>query len=225
MSPIKRALAVLALFGIGLLGCAAPSPENVVGYEFAPPAGQGRVVIVLSGAFGPGMHSAFPAELAKAGYYAVLFDGRDFSPRRPGAGDNLRQVIPRAQRSPRASPGKVAVIGFSIGGGGALAYATSLPNLVAVVVAYYPVADRFADRDAVVRHWNVPTVMLAGESDQTCRIEVVRTLAASLKERGAPAELVAYPGTGHDFNLSVDLNKSAADDAWQRTLVAHVRST
>jgi dienelactone hydrolase len=220
VSPLKLVLAVLALFGIGRLAFAAPSPENIVNYEFVPPAGQGRVVIVLSGAFGPGMHSGFPAELAKVGYYAVLFDGRTFSARRPGAGDDLRQVILRAQRSPHASPGKVAVIGFSAGGGGALAYATSMSDLVAVVVAYYPVANGFADREAVVRRWNVPTVMLAGESDQSCRIEIVSALAASLKERGAPAQLVTYPGTGHDFNLSVGLNKSAAEDAWQRTLAA-----
>jgi dienelactone hydrolase len=95
-----------------------------------------------------------------------------------------------------------------------------MSDLVAVVVAYYPVADKFADRDAVVRRWNVPTVMLAGEADQTCRIGVVSALAASLKQRGAPAELVTYPGAVHDFNLSVHLNKSAADDAWQRTLAA-----
>jgi pimeloyl-ACP methyl ester carboxylesterase len=64
-----------------------------------------------------------------------------------------------------------------------------------------------ADRDDVVRRWNVPTIILAGEVDQSCGIESIRALAGLLKQRGAPAELVSYSGMGHDFSLSVGLDR------------------
>ena len=51
----------------------------------------------------------------------------------------MRRAIERAQRSPKALPGKTVVIGFSMGGGGALTYAAGMPDLVSAVVAYYPI--------------------------------------------------------------------------------------
>ena len=61
------------------------------------------------------------------GYYAVLIDGKDsLNPEHTGDA-NLRKGIDRAQYSPNANAGKVAVIGFSQGGAGALNSAAILP--------------------------------------------------------------------------------------------------
>jgi pimeloyl-ACP methyl ester carboxylesterase len=57
---------------------------------------------------------------------------------------NLRRVIEQAQGSPNAIPVKAAVIGFSMGGGGALAYAASMPDLVSAVAAFYPQTKNIA---------------------------------------------------------------------------------
>jgi dienelactone hydrolase len=215
-------LSLLALLTAGLLGCTPPAPtaNNIVTTEFVPQAGKGRVVVVLSGSSGPGMYAAFPAKLAKEGYFAVLIDGKSFAPNRSGGGEALRQIILSAQRSPHAAQGKVAVLGFSWGGGGTLAFATSLPDLIAQVVAFYPVTNKFSDKADVVRRWTVPTLLFAGDIDQTCSIGDMRALVAPLKDRGAPVDLIVYPHAGHDFILPVNPNPAAAEDAWQRTLAA-----
>jgi dienelactone hydrolase len=215
----------VVLLCAALVGCdrAAPPLENLRHTEFVPASGKGRVIIVLSGAFGPEAYSFIPERLAKQGYYAVLLAGTDFSPRAAGAGDNLRQIILQAQQSPHAVQGKVAVMGFSAGGGAALEYATSLADLVAVVVDYYPATKSISDQADVIRRWNVPTVVFAGEADSNgcCMIHTIRAMAASAKDRGAPVELVVYPDTNHDFILPPPFTKpDAAADAWQRTLAA-----
>jgi dienelactone hydrolase len=217
---------VLALLSSGMMGCSrvAPPLENVAYTEFVPSAGQGQLVVVLAGAFGPQAYTFFPAELAKLGYYAVLFAGTDFGSQATGARDNLRQIILLAQHSPHATQGKVAVIGFSAGGGAALTYATSISDLISVVVAYYPATRAIPDKEDVIRRWEVPTLVFAGDADNEggcCMIDTIRTMAASARDRGAPVELVVYHGAGHDFILGGHfLKRDAADDAWQRTLAA-----
>ena len=55
----------------------------------------------------------------------------------PGA-ENLQPVISAAKSSPHAISGKVALVGFSIGGAGVLKYGVKLKDQVTAVVAYYP---------------------------------------------------------------------------------------
>jgi hypothetical protein len=87
---------------------------------YAPASGKGPIAVVISGQSGPNSYQAYAAELAKLGYYAVLLDGKDIlNPALTGTA-TLKTAIERAQRSPAAAPGKAAVIGFSLGGGGAL---------------------------------------------------------------------------------------------------------
>jgi hypothetical protein len=85
-----RAFIVLAVLGPGLVACSPDTPAplegllrhdatplDYVGYqEFVPPAGQGRVVIVLSGHGGTSAYTSSAREFASLGYYAVLFDGQ-----------------------------------------------------------------------------------------------------------------------------------------------------
>jgi dienelactone hydrolase len=227
MSPIRKAQVMLALLSTGMIGCThvAPPLENVAYTEFVPSAGQGQLVVVLSGAFGPQAYTFFPAELARLGYYAVLFAGTDFGSQATGARDNLQQIILRAQHSPHAIQGKVVVIGFSAGGGAALTYATSMPDLVSLVVAYYPATSAIPDKGDVISRWEVPTLVFAGDADNNinrcCMIDTIRTMAGSARDRGAPVDLVVYHGADHDFILAGPrLKKGAADDAWQRTLAA-----
>jgi pimeloyl-ACP methyl ester carboxylesterase len=236
MAPMRKILVALALLIASPPACMnswdsrisaarpSPSPDRIAYFEYSPPSGQGRVVIILSGGHGPNYYSAFASQFAVYhGYDVVLLDGNDFRPYAPGAGENLRQTILRAQRSPHASPGKVAVIGLSAGGGDALAHASTLPDLVSLIVAFYPNTRSIPNKADVVRRWEVPTLVFAGtddvDYDYCCTIETIRAMAVSAKDRNAPFELVEYRGAGHSFNLPGSGNvPSAAEDSWRRTL-------
>jgi len=197
--------------------CATMTPYD-------PPSGRGPIVILLSGASGPDRYRSYAAEVAQLGYYAVLHDGKDFNPRELAMGGEgkLRRAIERAQRSPKALLGKAAVIGFSMGGGGALTYAAGMPDLVSAVVAYYPMTMHVADMRSFVPKFKVPILVLAGGQDtylNCCLIESMRAMEAAAKEGGKPFELVVYPNAYHAFTWVNEKWYSPGDsaDAWQRT--------
>lgn len=190
--------------------------------EYVPPSGRGPIVILISGVNGPDAYRGYAADVARLGYYAVLLNAHSISLSQYGEGD-LRRAIEQAQRSPKALPGKVAVIGFSMGGGGALTHATHMPDLVSAVIAYYPLTMQIQDMRSFAARFKVPTLVLAGEKDayrNCCLIEYARAMEAAAKEAGAPFELVAYPDVTHAFNLKTDRSgvfKAETADAWQRT--------
>lgn len=116
---------VLAASGCGIRPTSVHSDasgEAPAQTAYVPASGKGPAVIVLSGASGPRFYEAFAAALAKEGFYAVLLDGNDVSRDAQGAA-RLRSAIERAQSAPHVVPGKVAVVGFSLGGGAALVHA------------------------------------------------------------------------------------------------------
>lgn len=189
--------------------------------EYDPPSGRGPLVILLSGASGLERYLSYSEDVARLGYYAVLLDGNTYA--LDGSGD-LRRAIEQAQRSPKTFPGKAAVIGFSKGGGGALAHAASMPDLVSAVVAYYPMTRNVPDMQSLTAQFKVPILVLTGELDSwyaCCRIESMRLMETAAKEGGKSFELVVYPKANHMFNLKIDgLNFFRAEDsadAWQRT--------
>jgi dienelactone hydrolase len=50
----------------------------------------------------------------------------------------VKTTIQQAQQMPHALPGKVALVGFSLGGGMCLYYGTQWPDLVTGAVVWYP---------------------------------------------------------------------------------------
>jgi len=196
------------------------SPEGPAQTAYAPANQPGPVIIVISGNAGPAGEQDYTSEIARLGYYAVLLDGKDIlTPKQDGAA-NLRKAIDRAQRSPHAVPGKTAVIGFSQGGGGALAHASNMPDLVSVVVVYYPTISWTKNPGSLVNRFRVPILVLAGERDQNgcCPIESMRAMEVAAKESGAKFELVVYPQADHGFNRNGRAYRPDDDrDAWRRT--------
>jgi carboxymethylenebutenolidase len=175
---------------------------------------------MLSGRSGVSRYRDFARRLAQVGYYTVLLDGNDFY------GDDafatLSRAIAAAHQSPQAKPGKVAVVGFSLGGGAALAVGTSRPQEIAAVVAHYPVTLSVTDARAFAARFAVPTLVLAGEQDQflnCCLIQRIRAIEAAARERNADFRLVVYPA-GHGFNLPDGSNYRLefAGDSWARTV-------
>lgn len=189
---------------------------------FAPPSGKGPAVILLSGASGLQPYRWYAVDVAKLGYTAVLVAGKDVSIHEKDSAENLRKTIEEANADSRVLRGKVVVIGFSLGGGGALAHAALLKEAVAGVIAYYPNITRstFDARDAGARI-AVPTLILAGEMDtyrNCCLIESMRKFEAGALSTNATFELVAYPNANHGFNLDGSFYRSdVTGDAWERT--------
>jgi dienelactone hydrolase len=205
-------------------------PEGIAQTAYSPDNGPGPVIIVISGQTGPASYQSYAEELAQLGYYSVLVAGKDIlNPDLTGP-TNLRTTIERALQSPSAVKGKVAVIGFSLGGGGALYNAANMPNLVSMVVAYYPYTKTWANKiDALVSHFQVPVLVLAAQRDRykdCCVFETAQAMEAAAKAKGVRFELVVYPQANHGFNLKTGASGEPMGayrgdddrDAWRRTV-------
>jgi dienelactone hydrolase len=106
----SRRIARLAVT-TGLLAWASVA---IAQQEFPPPQGKGRVVVMASGVSGPAHYTTVAREIAELGYDVVLFDGNLMLGTH---GDGVKTLILQAQQMPHALPGKVALVGFSVGGG------------------------------------------------------------------------------------------------------------
>jgi dienelactone hydrolase len=224
-------LAVMPVLAFALDGVATDAgPDGPAQIAYAPANAPGPVVMVISGQTGPASYKKYTSELAALGYYAVLLTGKDIlNPEHTGEG-NLRKAIERAQRSPNALKGKAAVIGFSLGGGGALYNATPQSDLVSMVVAYYPYTLTWGNNmDAFVKRFRVPVLVLPGAKDRyhnCCVIESMQAMEAAAKKTRTPFELVVYPEANHGFNLETGASGEPMGayrhdddlDAWRRTL-------
>jgi dienelactone hydrolase len=191
--------------------------------DFPPPAGKGRAVLVLSGIDGTSPYRDYAEKIAKLGYYAVLINGKEILAEDGQGGERLRTAIAKAQGSPSVLPGKIAVIGFSLGGGGALDYAERQPDKVAVVIAYYPFTGfiaRTTDMKAFVGNFQVPLVAFAGGKDaynNCCLLETIRSMETIAKGLNKPMDLVVYPDAEHNFIKGATYRADDTDNAWRRT--------
>jgi len=224
------AIRVVSIFFIGALFGACSSEPTGPQYEIFPPAeGKGAIVVVASGYSGPGLYRDFCSKLAGLGYYTVLLDGKDLiDPGRmglvvPGA-ENLQTVIAASMSSPHAIPGKVSLVGFSMGGAGVLRHGAVLKDQVAAVVAYYPAITTTGwDMRTFAAGLQTPVLLLAGVQDQyedCCSIATMRELAEAPKT--VLFEYVEYPNAGHCFNLDANIpiftyRPQDTADAWART--------
>ena len=186
-----------------------------------PPAPARKpVVLLLPGIDGPARYRAEAARLSRLGYHAVLLESSVDPVSRYGE-KHIRDEIARAQRAPEAKSGKVAVIGFSMGGGEALAHAAPMADLVAAVIVYYPYIGFIGgDREmqSFASRFAVPVLALSGEADRQgcCAPEAQRALESAARSQEKQYELVLYPGAQHGFNLTDWWDATAAADAQRR---------
>jgi dienelactone hydrolase len=206
--PMFAAAAVLA-------ACAVVSAQQ----EFPPPQGKGPVVVVASGLSGPEHYATISKAIAALGYDVVEFDGGAMEHTH---GEAVHAAILQAQQMPHALPGKVAIVGFSAGGGESLYYATQWPDLVTGVVVWYPATSFIKNVPGFVDRLQVPVLLFAGEKDHyrdsCCTADNARSIAAAAKAAGKPFELYTYPKADHDFvRDGAHYNAEADTDAFQKT--------
>ena len=203
---------------IGVFSCLAAVSVVDAQQEFPPPQGKGRVVVLASGASGPANYTTVAREIAELGYDVVLCDGNQMAGTR---GDGVKASILEAQQMPHALPGKVALVGFSLGGGMYLYYATQWSDLVSGAVIWCPVNSFIHDVPGFVNRLKVPLLVFAGAKDRyrngTSRAELDRTLAAASTAAGKPFELIVYPDADPDFVKGGDhYNPGDYSDAFKR---------
>jgi len=103
--------------------------------EFPPPSGKAPLVVVFSGATGSGNYRAMATRIAALGYDVALFDSNAVIKglRGPALAASVKEAIASARRLPNALPGKIGMVGFSMGGAVVLGFGSIWSDDVAVV--------------------------------------------------------------------------------------------
>ena len=187
--------------------------------EFPPPQGKGRIVVLASGMSGPEHYREVASEIAKLGYDVVLFDGRA---EENTHGEGVKRDIAAAITMPHGLPGKVALVGFSLGGGEEMYWGTQSSDQVAGAVVWYPANAFIRDVPGFANRLAVPVVVFAGGKDHfrngCCTADKDSALEQAAKAAGKSFDLTVYPDADHDFVKGGDhYNAKDYEDALQKT--------
>jgi carboxymethylenebutenolidase len=180
-------------------------------------------VILLHGAVPRGAENgAFAGMcrgLAAAGYYAMFVEYySQAGPAKPGdppvtgrgfaawVNGNfpvwMREIVSGISalgRNPAVERGRIAVIGYSLGGFLAVAAGATEGGRLAAVVEYYggmPVG--YARLAANMP----PTLIMHGADDRVVPVSYAYKLSAILTHRDRPHKMKIYPGVGHGFGIT-----------------------
>lgn len=207
-----------------MLSSCATTPKEIPGKQTS----QGYpVIIMLSGSDGRMNYLQFSSELQRLGYYVHLLDSNDLPLRNLNdCKAKLLEEIKKAVKDSGAVSQKAVVIGYSLGGWVALYAASTMPESVSQVVAYYPATIRMTDSlPRFSDSFQVPVLVFQGEQDafrNCCTVGRIRAIAATAKEKGKQFNLVVYPEAGHCFNVSgstyFSFYSNYAEDSWRQTL-------
>jgi predicted peptidase len=108
--------------------------------------------------------------------------------------DTLHQLSLALQARLRIDPARVLGTGLSLGGMGVWSWATAYPQDLAAIA---PVCG-FGDPAAVCRMRAVPVRAYHGEIDDVVPLADEQASVNALRACGGSAELIVYPGVGHD---------------------------
>jgi dienelactone hydrolase len=211
-------VAALVATAVLLAASSVARADSPTGQEFPPPQGKGRVVVVSSGMSGPAHYTQVAQEIAKLGYDVVLFDG---NAEEGTQGDGLKSAIATALTMPNALPGKVALVGFSLGGGESLYYGSQWADQVAGIVVWYPANAFIKNVTGFAGRLAVPVVAFAGGKDHfrngCCTAVNDQTLQSAAVGGGKSFDLTVYPEADHDFvKGGKNFDAAAYDDAFAR---------
>jgi len=202
------------------------------GYLARPASGSGPGVIVLQEWWGLVEHIKQVADrFAEAGFVALapdLYRGRSAqSPDEAGrmmmaldiqeAVRDTRAAITHVLQQGGAVPGRVATIGFCMGGQLALASACS-DERIGACADFYGVHPQAKLDLAALR---APVLGIFAENDAFVTPAVARKLESSLREAGKRCDFHVFPGVDHAFfndSRPEVFDAAAAQRAWDMTL-------
>jgi len=129
-----------------------------------------------------------------------------------GAVQVLRQ---HAAPRPAGDRGKLALVGFSLGGAYALDTSVTLPEEIAAVVTFYasyPGLDYRSAKATYLCHF--------ADDDPFESVESIAEMEQELQAAGRPITFYTYPGTKHWFfeKNRPEYDAEAARVAWERTI-------
>lgn len=209
------------------------SQGKTIAIERYEPKGPGKypAVLVVHGAGGmtvggPWFRDAARA-LARRGYVAHLVHYFDLTGTRladPQAMKThfaawmrvLADGVTNASRQPNVDPGRVGLLGFSLGSYLSVSLSVYDPRVSAVVEYFGGLPDALAGQVKTLP----PILILHGDADPVVPVAQGKALERICKENGAVHEVCIYPGQGHGF-----LGETG-HDATRRTLAffdAHLK--
>ena len=105
---------------------------------------------------------------------------------------NIKNCVKYLQSLSEVEKNSIGLVGFSRGGGLAMALSGQISSVKAVV-AYYPSME-FVNIDSIA-----PVLLLHGSNDTLIPLDQVKYLHYVLLDRGKTAKLKIYEGAGHGF--------------------------
>jgi carboxymethylenebutenolidase len=162
------------------------------------------------GGVGPGL-CRLGEDFARRGYVALVphyFDQTGTGVAVPAVIDanfvtwmgTVRRAVDYARGMPEVDPGRVGLLGWSLGGSLALEVAAT-GSPVAAVVDLWCGMEQSILRGAKRMP---PTLLLHGELDRNYPVWMARKLAQDLRKKGFVVESHVYPDQGHGFTGAAD---------------------
>jgi carboxymethylenebutenolidase len=204
--------------------------QTTKAYLATPAAGKGPGVIVIQEWWGLVGHIKKVCDrFADAGFSALapdLYHGKTAD--EPDEAGKLFMALNVAQAEKdlrgaarylagHSSTAKLGAVGFCMGGQLALFAATLNPNVGACVNFYGIHPNVKPDYSKL----SGPVLGLFAEKDQFVNPSAARAVDVAIKAAGKQSEIHIYPGVDHAFfnDERADVyNKTAAEDAWKRTV-------
>jgi carboxymethylenebutenolidase len=204
------------------------------GYLATPASGKGPGVLVIQEWWGLVGHIKNVCDrFAAEGFSALapdMYHGQTAS--EPDGAGKLFMALNIAQAekdlrgaatylAPHSSTARLGAVGFCMGGQLAL-FAGTLNPTVGAVVNFYGIHPNVKPDYSKL---SGPVLGLFAENDGFVTPQVARDTDAAIKKAGKTSEITIYPNVDHGFfndDRPDVYNKTAADDAWRRTL-AHFR--
>jgi carboxymethylenebutenolidase len=160
-------------------------------------------------ALAPDLYGGVTANTVEQAQQAL--DNNDFERSRAAASAALEKI----RGLPGVQPGRVGVIGFSMGAAWAVTLSAEFPQDIAAAVLFYGVdMVDFSQAQAAYQGHFSPT-------DEWEPVEGIRLMERSMQAAGREVEFFFYPGTGHWFfedNHPEAYQAEAAKQAWERTI-------
>jgi dienelactone hydrolase len=197
------------------------SGGKAIAVDTFQPAGSSPlpVLLMLHGADGLGANTQYrqaAREVASAGYQVHLVHYLDRTgEKRASFGTLFQNFVPWmstvqdalsfAAGHPGAQPGRIGIVGISLGAALGLAVSSTDRRVKALVNYFGPLPQ-----GAIATTSRLPpTLVLHGSADPIVPVANAYAVEALLRQQNVPYEIKVYPGQGHGFNGAAQADASA----------------